>query len=30
MMKKFPTKTAEGEEAIPLAMKAKFDEEMGI
>jgi len=30
MMKKFPTKTAEGEEAIPLAMKAKFDEEVGI
>ena len=30
MMKKFPTKTAEGEEAIPIAMKAKFDEEMGI
>ena len=30
MMKRFPTKTAEGEEAIPLAMKAKFDEEMGI
>ena len=26
MMKRFPTKTAEGEEAIPLAMKAKFDE----
>ena len=30
MMKKFPTKTAEGEEAIPIAMKAKFDDEMGI
>jgi hypothetical protein len=30
MMKKFPTRTAEGEEAIPLAMRAKFDEEMGI
>ena len=30
MMKKFPFKTAEGEEAIPLAMKAKFDEEVGI
>ena len=30
MMKKFPTKTAEGEEAIPLAMRAKFDDEMGI
>jgi len=27
-MKKFPTRTAEGEEAIPLAMKAKFDEEV--
>ena len=30
MMKRFPTKTAEGEEAIPIAMKAKFDDEMGI
>ena len=30
MMKKFPTRTAEGEEAIPIAMKAKFDDEMGI
>ena len=30
LMKKFPTRTAEGEEAIPLAMRAKFDEEMGI
>jgi hypothetical protein len=30
MMKKFPFKKAEGEEAIPLAMKAKFDDEMGI
>ena len=30
MMKKFPFKTAEGEDAIPLAMKAKFDEEVGI
>ena len=30
MMKKFPFKTAEGEEAIPIAMKAKFDDEMGI
>ena len=30
MMKKFPFRTAEGEEAIPLAMRAKFDEEMGI
>ena len=30
MMKKFPFRTAEGEEAIPLAMKAKFDEEVGI
>ena len=28
--KKFPTRTAEGEEAIPLAMRAKFDDEMGI
>jgi hypothetical protein len=27
-MKKFPTRTAEGEEAIPIAMKAKFDEEV--
>ena len=30
LSKKFPFKTAEGEEAIPLAMRAKFDEEMGI
>ena len=30
MMKKFPTKTLSGEDAIPLARKAKFDEEMGI
>ena len=29
-LKKFPTKVAEGEEAIPIAMKAKFDDEMGI
>ena len=28
LSKKFPTRTAEGEEAIPLAMKAKFDEEI--
>jgi len=30
LSKKFPFRTAEGEEAIPLAMRAKFDEEMGI
>jgi len=30
LMKKFPTRTAEGEDAIPLAMRAKFDEEVGI
>jgi len=30
MMKRFPFKTAEGEEAIPIAMRAKFDDEMGI
>jgi len=30
LSKKFPTRTAEGEEAIPLAMRAKFDDEMGI
>ena len=30
LAKKFPTRTAEGEEAIPLAMKAKFDEEIGV
>ncbi len=28
LSKKFPTRTAEGEEAIPLAMRAKFDEEI--
>ena len=28
LAKKFPTRTAEGEEAIPLAMRAKFDEEI--